>query len=124
MTEHALILCREPGRHSTLDKGHEEGGSAYANAGSSSGVHPDILEHLPPKKTGVCLTFSFFSLTGWGIDLDYCDTEWFAPETNRDHSVFFEIASRYCISDSFVDHDGYSISSEGFLPAVVDIMVI
>ena len=25
---------------------------------------------------------------------------------------------------SFVDHDGYSISSEGFLPAVVDIMVI
>ena len=29
-----------------------------------------------------------------------------------------------CILDSFVDHDGYSISSEGFLPAVVDIMVI
>ena len=27
--------CREPGRHSTLDKGHEEGGSAYANGGSS-----------------------------------------------------------------------------------------
>ena len=38
----------------------------------------------------------------------------------RDHSVVFEIASKYCISDSFVDHDGYSISSEGFLPAVVD----
>ena len=59
-----------------------------------------------------------------GIDLDYCDIEWFALETNRDHSVVFEIASRYCISSSFVDHDGYSISSEGFLPAVVDIMVI
>ena len=41
---------------------------------------------------------------------------------NRDHSVF-EIASKYCISDFFVDHDGYSISSEGFLPIVVDIMV-
>ena len=27
-------------------------------------------------------------------------------------------------SDSFVDHDGYSISSKGFLPTVVDIMVI
>ena len=54
----------------------------------------------------------------------HCDTEWFAMETNRDHSVVFEIASKYCISDSFVDHDGYSISSEGFLPAVVDIMVI
>ena len=59
-----------------------------------------------------------------GIDLDYRDTEWFALETNRDHFVIFEIASKYGISDSFVDHDGYSISSEGFLPAVVDIMVI
>ena len=58
-----------------------------------------------------------------GHRLDYCDIEWFALETNRDHSVIFEIASKYCISD-FVDHDGYSISSEGFLPAVVDITVI
>ena len=60
----------------------------------------------------------------WGIDLDYCDIEWFALETNRDHSVVFEIAFKYCISDSFVDHDEYSISSKGFLPTVVDIMVI
>ena len=52
------------------------------------------------------------------------DIEWFALEMNRDHSVVFEIASKYCILDSFVDHDGYSISSKGFLPAVVDIMVI
>ena len=59
-----------------------------------------------------------------GHRLDYCDIEWFALETNRDHSVVFEIASKYCISDSFVDSDGYSISSKGFLPAVVDIMVI
>ena len=42
--------------------------------------------------------FSFFSITGQGIDLDYCDIEWFALETNRDHSVIFEIASKYCIS--------------------------
>ena len=67
--------------------------------------------------------FSFLSITGWGIHLDYCDIEWFALEMNTDHSVVFEIASKYCILDS-VDHDGYSISSEGFLPAVVDIMVI
>ena len=60
----------------------------------------------------------------FSIDLDNCDIEWFALETNRDHSVVFETASKYCILDSFVDHDGYSISSEGFLPAVVDIMVI
>ena len=68
--------------------------------------------------------FSFFSVTGWGIDLDYCDIEWFASEMNRDYSVLLEIASKCRISDSFVDHDGYSISSKGFLPTVVDIMVI
>ena len=67
--------------------------------------------------------FSFCSVPGWGIDLNYSHIEWFSLETNRDHSVF-EIASKYCISDSFVDHDGYSISSEGFLPTVVDVMVI
>ena len=50
--------------------------------------------------------FSFFSVTGGGIDLDYRDTEWFALEMNRDYSVVFEIASKYCISDSFVDYDG------------------
>ena len=60
----------------------------------------------------------------WGIGLDYRDIEWFALDTNRDHSVIFEIASKYCISDSFVDYDGYSISSKGFLPTVIDIMVI
>ena len=68
--------------------------------------------------------FSFFSVTGWGIDLDYYDIEWFALEMNRDHSVIFEIASKYCILDSFVDYDGYSISSKGFLSTIVDIMVI
>ena len=47
-----------------------------------------------------------------------------ALETNRDHSVIFEIASKYCILDSFVDCDGYSISLKGFLPTVVDIRVV
>ena len=70
------------------------------------------------------IQLQLLQLTGWGIDLDYCDIEWFALKMNRDHSVVFEIASKYCISDSFVDHDGYSISSKGFLPTVVDIMVI
>ena len=59
---------------------------------------------------------TFTSVTG--------DIEWFALERNRDHSVVFEIASKYCISDSFVDSNGYSISSKGFLYIVVDIMVI
>ena len=67
---------------------------------------------------------SFFSITGGGIDLDYHDIEWFALETNREHSVIFETVSRYCILDSFFDYDGYSIPSKGFLCTVVDIMVI
>ena len=39
--------------------------------------------------------FSFFSISARGIDLDYCDIEWFALEMKRDHSVIFEIASKY-----------------------------
>ena len=38
--------------------------------------------------------------------------------------VIFEIAFKYCISDYFVDCDDYSISSKGFLPTVIDIIVI
>ena len=59
-----------------------------------------------------------------GHRLGLCDIEWFALETNRDHSVIFEIVSKYSILDSFVDYNGHSISSKGFLPTVVDIMTI
>ena len=69
-------------------------------------------------------SFSFLRITGWVFDLDYHDVEWFALEMNRDHSFIFEIAPKYCILDSFVDYQGYSISSKGFLPTVVGIMVI
>ena len=79
-----------------------------------------VLEHLVGIES---LNFSFFSITAWGMDLDYCDIDWFALEMNRDYSVIFEILPRYCILDSFVDYDGYSISSKGFLPTVVDTMV-
>ena len=58
-----------------------------------------------------------------GIDLHYHDIEWFALEMYRDHSVFFEITSIVCIW-TLVNYDGNSISSKGFLPTVVDIMVI
>ena len=66
------------------------------------------------RSLGLHRTIQLQLLQGYwlGLDLDYCDIECFALETNRDHSVVFEIASKYCISDSFVDHDGYSISSE------------
>ena len=70
------------------------------------------------------VSFSFFSIADQGTDLDYCDVERFALETNRDHSIIFEITSKYCISDFSVDCDGYSISFKGFLPPVVDAMVI
>ena len=68
--------------------------------------------------------FSFFSIIGWGIDLDYCDSEWFALEMNRNHSVILEIAPKYCNLDNFFDYEGNSISSKGFLSTVVGIMVI
>ena len=68
--------------------------------------------------------FSFFNIIHWGIDLDYLNIEWFALEMNRDHFVIFQIVSKYCILDSFVDYDGYSITSKGFLSTAVDIMVI
>ena len=57
------------------------------------------------------------------INLDYCDIEWFALETNEE-SVIFENQPKYCISDSFVNYEGYSISSKGFSPTVVNIIVI
>ena len=68
--------------------------------------------------------FSFFSITGWGIDLDYCDIDGFALEMNRYYSVIFEIAPKYCISDYFVDYEIYPISSKGYLPIIMDTMVI
>ena len=68
--------------------------------------------------------FSFFSITGCCIDLDYCDIEWFALEMNRYHSVILEIAPKYCNLDYFFDYEGDSISSKGSLSAVVGIMVI
>ena len=80
-----------------------------------------VLEDLVGHHTAFNL--SPFSIRVWGTDLDYCDTEWFALEMNRDRSVVFEISPKYCVLDSF-DYDGYSISSKGFLPTAVDIMVI
>ena len=36
--------------------------------------------------------------------------------------VIFEVVPKHCILDSLVDYEGYSISSMGFLPIVVDMM--
>ena len=81
-----------------------------------------VLEDL----VGLHRTSQLRLLWHWwlGIDLDYCDVEWFALETNWDHSVIFEIAPKYCISNSFIDYEGCFISSVGILPTVIDILVI
>ena len=68
--------------------------------------------------------FSFLDINDSDIDLDYFYIEWFPLETNRDLSVVFEIAPKYCISKPFVDYEGASFSSKGFLPTIVNIMVI
>ena len=49
-----------------------------------------VLEGL----IGLRRTVHFFSITGWGIDLDYCDTEWFALEPSRDQSVILRLHPR------------------------------
>ena len=69
---------------------------------------PQMAAHQAPPKLGFSRQEHW---SGLPLDLDYCDIEWFALETNRDHSVIFEIASKYCILDSFVDPYGHSISS-------------
>ena len=64
----------------------------------------DILFWVLVLEGLVCLQrtfqFQFLQHYGQGIDLDYRDIEWFALEMNRDHSIIFEIAFKYCISDS------------------------
>ena len=50
-------------RHSAHGKGHEEGGSAYAKAGSSLRSPPEILEHLPPKPESAYFLLCAFTYT-------------------------------------------------------------
>ena len=52
-----------------------------------------VLERLVGLHRTIQLQLLF--ITSQGIDLGYCDTEGFAKETNRDHSVIFEMASKH-----------------------------
>ena len=76
-------------------------------------------------------------ISGWHHWLDGRDSEWNPGVGDRqgglaswdswgckESDTTEQLYWTDCISDSFVDHDGYSISSEGFLPAVIHIMVI
>ena len=59
-----------------------------------------VLEGLVGLRRTVQI--QLLSITVWGIDLDYCDIEWFALEANRGHSVVFETAPKNCILDSLL----------------------
>src|SRR5574341_1434248 len=56
-------MCQEPGRHSPLDKRHEEGGSAYANVGSSLRSPPGYARASPPEKNRSLPTVLLYALT-------------------------------------------------------------
>ena len=77
-----------------------------------------------PEDVGLQRMFNFFGISVEAQTWITVDVEWFALETNQVHPVIFEIAPKFCILDSFVDYEGYSISSKESLPTVVDIMVI
>ena len=59
------------------------------------------------------------------MDREACDS-WVAKSRTRlsDWTDWLAGWLAGCVSDSFVDSEGYSIASQGFLPTVVDIMVI
>ena len=65
--------------------------------------------------------FSFFGIFGWGIDLDYCDTEWLGLEMNRDHSVIFEIVFWTLLLNIRTTNPFLLMNS---CTSVVDVMVI
>ena len=76
-----------------------------------------VLEGL----LGPSFSFSFFSIAGWDIDLDYCDIEWFALETNRIILFFQRWHPRTAFQTLFINYEGYSISSKEFLPTVSEL---
>ena len=52
--------------------------------------------------------------SGWDTVLDYSDIELFTLEMNRDHSILLRLHPSAALR-TFVDYEGYSISSKGFL---------
>ena len=63
-----------------------------------------VLEGLVGLQRTVQL--QLLGISGGGMNLDYCDVEWFILEMNRDHFVILEISPKYCILDSFIDYEG------------------
>ena len=71
----------------------------------------------------VTVNFSFFSTSGWGVDLDYYDAEWFASVTTKIILLFLRLHPSTAFW-TLIDYGDYYISSKGFFPTVVGIMII
>ena len=59
------------------------------------------------------IKFSFLSITGWGIGLDYRDIEQFALETNRGHSVLFNLYAEYIMRNAGLEEAQAGIKIAG-----------
>ena len=66
--------------------------------------------------------FSFFSITGRGIGLDYLILNGLPWKRTEIILSFLRLHTSTAFQ-TLVDYHGYSISSKGFLPTVVDIMI-
>ena len=80
------------------------------------GIEPISL--APPA-----LAAGFFSTSGWGVDLDYYDAEWFASVTTKIILLFLRLHPSTAFW-TLIDYGDYYISSKGFFPTVVGIMII
>ena len=72
-----------------------------------------------PFKSYRTFNFSFFGISDWGIDLNYCDIEWFALEAEIIVSFL-----RLHPSTAFWTLLLTTMATKGFLPTIVDTMVI
>ena len=80
--------------------------------------------HAPPHSVPPTLQQATReALTHWGIDLDYCDIEWFALEMNKDHYVVLRLHPSTAFQTLLL-----TMRATPFLPRdscpLVDIMVI
>ena len=81
-----------------------------------------VLECLVGLHRTVRLQLLRHQWLGHWLGLLWCWMVYLEP--SWDHFVIFEVAPKYCISDSLFDSEGYSISDKEFFPTVVDTMVI
>ena len=70
------------------------------------------------------VNFSFFSISDWGIDLDYCDVEWFAWKQTEIILSFLRSHPSGILWTVLLTIRATPFLLRGFLLTIVDIMVI